>query len=99
KPEHGTRFHIVGRPEHRGFQRTLTTDPFFSFHHVNSFQEEDYTIHVDLVAYPNADIIQQLYLKELRQGKGIDFGRLRRYRVDVKQSKVELLWESAHALE
>lgn len=38
---------------------TYTADPFFSFHHINGF-EKDGKIFVDLIGYPNADIIYKV---------------------------------------
>jgi beta,beta-carotene 9',10'-dioxygenase len=98
KPRFGTRFHIVPRPGQAGYTRTLTTEPFFLFHHVNSF-EEDGLLKVDVIAYPNADIIQQLELDNLRRERAIDFGRLRRYTIDLQAGTIEREWESEHPIE
>jgi len=99
KPKEGTRFHIVPRPGHTGPNRTFTSEPFFCFHHVNSFIGADKRLKVDLVAYPNANIVGQLQLKNLRDGRGIDFGRLRRYSLDLENGRIQREWESAHLLE
>jgi beta,beta-carotene 9',10'-dioxygenase len=99
QPETGTRFHIVARPGNEAVRHTLKAEPFFCFHHVNSFQTEKDSLLVDLVAYPTARIIQQLKLSHLRAGRAIDFGKLRRYRVDLPSNKVERVWESTHCLE
>jgi carotenoid cleavage dioxygenase-like enzyme len=44
--------------------------PCFGFHHVNSY-ESDGALFVDLLAYPNAEIIEQLRLDRLRAGQPI----------------------------
>jgi beta,beta-carotene 9',10'-dioxygenase len=98
KPETGTRFHVAGRTQ-KSTTQTLTTEPFFCFHHVNSFEGQDGRLQVDLVAYPNANIIQQLKLEHLRGPDGIDFGRLRRYTLDLESGEISRAWESQHALE
>lgn len=38
---------------------TFSTLPFFSFHHINGFEKEG-KIYIDLIAYPNADIIYKV---------------------------------------
>lgn len=98
KPRWGTRFHVVPRPGVKGITRTYTTEPLFCFHHVNSFLE-DHLLHVDLVAYPDANLIRQLKLENLRQGGAIDFGHLRRYTIDQAKGTIERTWESQHVLE
>lgn len=98
KPEKGTRFHVVPRPGKRGLKRTFTTEPFFFFHHVNCFEEDD-CLFVDVVAYPTARIIEQLRLANLRQDEAIEFGRLRRYRLELQTGTVKREWESRHIVE
>jgi beta,beta-carotene 9',10'-dioxygenase len=98
KPRFGTRFHVIPRVGRKGHRCTLNTEPFFLFHHVNSF-EQDGQLKVDLIAYPNADIIQQLKLENLRGERAIDFGYLRRYAVDLQASTIEREWESEHPIE
>ena len=45
--------------------------PAFSFHHVNAF-EADGRVHVDLLAYPDAGVIDRLRLAPLRAGEPAD---------------------------
>ena len=98
KPRLGTRFQLVPRPGRSGSRRTLKAEPFFLFHHVNSFEQKG-LLKVDLIAYPNADIVDQLSLENLRQERAIDFGRLRRYTIDPQAGTVEREWESSHPIE
>ena len=98
KPRHGTRFHLAPRPGKKAKQLTLNTEPFFCFHHVNSFQQNG-KLYVDLICYPDADIIHQLSLERLRNDRAIDFGKLRRYEIDPQEETIERLWESAHCIE
>lgn len=77
-PERGLRFHVFEKDGGR-LVKSLTTDPVFAFHHVNAF-EDDGGIVVDFVAYPDAEIIDELYLAPLRYGTPIHAtGLLTRY--------------------
>lgn len=59
----------------------ITADNFFCFHIVNSFEETN-QIHLDLITYPNADIIQSFYFK---QAANYDHAlpQLNRYTLDL----------------
>jgi carotenoid cleavage dioxygenase-like enzyme len=56
-PEEGTRLVIIDRSS--GEVREHVTDAFFVFHTVNAFDRGDATV-LDLLAYPNADIMASL---------------------------------------
>lgn len=80
KPEQGTRFTLVDRVSGEatgGFQ----ADACFAFHHVNAYEEEDGEVIVDLCAYPDAGIVEDLYLDRLRTGKPVAPGSLIRFRL------------------
>jgi carotenoid cleavage dioxygenase-like enzyme len=53
-PEEGTRLVVIDRTT--GAVREHVTAPFFCFHTVNAFERADETV-LDLLAYPNADIV------------------------------------------
>jgi beta,beta-carotene 9',10'-dioxygenase len=57
RPEEGTRLVVLDRAN--GKVREHVTDPFFVFHTVNAFERGDETI-LDVLAYPNADIMSSL---------------------------------------
>ena len=79
KPELGTRFTLVDRASGEatgGFQ----TDACFAFHHVNAFEDGDEVV-VDMCAYPDAGIIEDLYLERLRAGKPMRRAELTRFRL------------------
>ncbi len=86
KPELGTRFTLVDR---RTGEATgpFETDPFFCFHHVNAF-EEDGAVVVDACTYGNAQIVEDLYLDRLREGKPAARAEMRRFRIDLDSRKV-----------
>jgi beta,beta-carotene 9',10'-dioxygenase len=86
KPELGTRITLVDR---RTGEATgpFGTDPFFSFHHANAY-EENGSVVVDACTYADAQVVEDLYLDRLREGKPVDRGDLRRFRIDVGSGAV-----------
>lgn len=77
KPERGTRFTLVDRASGRVGGR-WSAEPCFAFHHVNAY-ERDGEVVVDLVAFPDARIIDELYLDRLREAAPIEGATLRRF--------------------
>jgi len=61
-PEEGTRFVAIDRAS--GEIREHVTDAFFIFHTVNAFETGDATV-LDLLAYPNADIVASLRIDRM----------------------------------
>jgi beta,beta-carotene 9',10'-dioxygenase len=86
KPELGTRITLIDRNNGEA-TGPFETDPFFSFHHVNAY-EENGTVVVDACTYENAQIVEDLYLDRLREGKPADRAELRRFRIDLSSRKV-----------
>jgi len=87
KGKKGTRFFIIDRQMGQ-LKATIKTDSFFSFHHVNAFEEND-RLSLDLVTYPDAGIIDHYYINRLEMtGQEIPFGRMERFVFDL--SKKEL---------
>jgi carotenoid cleavage dioxygenase-like enzyme len=78
-PEQGTRFIVIDRRtgEHVGDWRT---DAFFTFHHVNAFEDGD-DIVTDLLAYADPEIIPALGLARMRAGEPVPAAHLRRFRL------------------
>ena len=78
RPELGTKLQVFDRETgaHRG---SFATDAFFCFHHVNAFEREPGELVVDLVAYDDASVIDQLYLNEDGPRGGLGRTELRRY--------------------
>lgn len=79
KPEQGARFFVVSKADGR-IAHTLHSDAFFAFHHINAF-EQDGDIFVDICAYDDDALVQELYLNMLRGADGgkISFPEFRRY--------------------
>jgi beta,beta-carotene 9',10'-dioxygenase len=86
KPELGTRFTLVDRATGEatgGFQ----TDACFAFHHVNAYEHGGEVV-VDMCAFENAGVIEDLYLERLRAGKPIAAPQLTRFRLGVADRSV-----------
>ncbi len=87
KPERGTRIHVVNR-ESGSVENTLVSDPFFAFHHVNAF-ERDGLLFMDIVCYPDAEIIQSFYLDRIfEERQALQVGEFRRYSINLRDSTV-----------
>jgi beta,beta-carotene 9',10'-dioxygenase len=86
KPELGTRFTLIDRDTGEA-TGPFETDPFFCFHHVNAY-EENGSVVVDACTFQDAQIIEDLYLDRLREGKPADRAEMRRFRIDLASRKV-----------
>lgn len=88
RPELGTRIHLLSRTDgaHLG---PFTTDARFAFHHVNAFQDGEDVV-LDISTYPDADIVEDLYLERLRAGKPIAQAALERFRVSPSDGRVRI---------
>ncbi len=83
KPGRGTRIHVFDRATGTHV-RSVTADPFFAFHHVNAYDDDDGSVVVDLVAYDDASVIESFYLHRLSEPDvQIPPGTLRRLRVPL----------------
>jgi beta,beta-carotene 9',10'-dioxygenase len=86
KPELGTRFTLVDRASGQatgGFQ----TDACFAFHHVNAYEDGDEVV-VDMCAFADAGVIEDLYLERLRAGKPVQNAELTRFRLSLRDRSV-----------
>ena len=87
KPSQGTRFFIVDRRTGKTVFK-VTTDAFFSFHHVNAFEKEGRLI-VDMVNYEDASIIEHYYINRLSVAeKPLPSGRMERFEFDTERKKL-----------
>lgn len=98
-PELGTTIYGVSLNDgHLSFKAEL--EPFFMFHHINAFERADGKIILDVAAYDDAKIINQLYLDSLRCGQDVTAAAVTRIVVDpaansaeklrIKEDKIEL---------
>jgi beta,beta-carotene 9',10'-dioxygenase len=79
KPELGTRFHLFDRATGDGLG-PFETDARFAFHHVNAYEDGDEVV-VDACTFPDAGIVEDLYMERLRAGKPVSPGHLERFRI------------------
>jgi beta,beta-carotene 9',10'-dioxygenase len=80
QPDRGVRFHVVDK-ETGQVARTARSRAVFAFHHVNAFEEGDEVV-VDIVAFPDSSVIDQLYLERLRSAEPVTAtGKLTRFRI------------------
>ena len=88
KPELGTRIHLLSRTGGESLG-PFQADPRFAFHHVNSYEDGEAVV-VDVCTYPDAEIVQDLYLERLRSGKPIAPGHLERLRISPQTGSVTI---------
>ena len=90
KPENGTKFTIINRTNGKVVD-SYQSEPFFAFHHVNSFETENNDIVMDIVAYQDSTIMSSLYLDVLRGDRpgSIPPSQLRRYYISPFSGSVE----------
>ena len=82
KPERGTRFLVIDR-EDGSLRAAVDAEAFFTFHHVNAF-EDGAELVVDLVGADDPAVIDGLYLDQLRgEGRPVSPSTLRRYRLPL----------------
>jgi len=82
RPGLGTRVRIL-RKEDGAEVATCEADAAFAFHHVNAFERGDEVV-CDVVTYPDASIIDSLYLDRLRDDEPTPgTGHLRRYHLPL----------------
>ena len=92
RPERGTRITLLDRRNGDPIGPFIT-DPCFSFHHVNAYEDPDRgEIVIDMVVYPDASLISDLYLDRLRSGGGVPGGELRRVRIRPAEQAIE--WQT-----
>lgn len=89
RPELGSR---LLRLDRQGGSQAHELPALFVFHHVNSFYQ-DGCLCVDMLAYQDARVVQQLYLRELKQPAGarVDTPDLVRVRLENGQARLETL--------
>lgn len=98
KPERGLRFHVFDK-DGAGLVASGETDASFAFHHVNAYEEGPDLV-IDLIAYDDAGVIDQLYLSRLRAGERVNAtGRLTRYILSLGHGGAMLGMDAAEPIE
>lgn len=97
RPELGTR--VVVLDSATGAVRTdATTAPCFAFHHVNAYESGEDVV-VDLCTFPDASVIDALYLDRLRANGPVPVARPTRFTVTPGTGEVRIRQLSAEPLE
>lgn len=86
KPELGTRIQLLSRTGGQN-PAPIQTEARFGFHHVNSY-EDGQDVVVDVCTYPDAGIVEDLYLERLRAGKPVTGATLERFRLSPSSGEV-----------
>jgi len=98
EPGRGTRFRVLRKADGAEVA-THTTGAAFAFHHVNAFERNDEVV-CDIVTYPDASIIDALFLDRLRSDERTPgTGRLRRYHLPLNEGSVSSSVQSDERLE
>jgi beta,beta-carotene 9',10'-dioxygenase len=86
KPELGTRFHLFDRRTGDSLG-PFEAEARFGFHHVNSYEEGGEVV-VDICTFPDAGIVEDLYMERLRAGKPVARAYLERFRISPEAGTV-----------
>lgn len=60
------RFHVVRRSDGQLLDTPYISAPFFVFHHINAYEEDNHII-MDLCSYDNGEVVNSLYVKALEE--------------------------------
>jgi carotenoid cleavage dioxygenase-like enzyme len=86
-PQEGGSIWVIDRATGK-VKAQFETDPFFSFHHVNAWEEGEELV-MDLNAYEDASIVQRYYLNELEKPDlQLPAGKIVRYRMNLRTRRL-----------
>ena len=69
--------------------KTYYIEPIFSFHHINSY-EEDNKIIIDLITYPNSKIFDYFYLDKLKNSNIFPVGKYTRININLLNNMIDI---------
>lgn len=98
--EEGTQFIIINRKTGTIVKKIQDNASFFAFHHVNAYETSD-SIILDIITYPNADVISNFSDHEdlnepyFEKKEDQEKTRLMRYAVSLKENTLQsdILWD------
>jgi carotenoid cleavage dioxygenase-like enzyme len=96
-PERGTRFTLLERSTGEVIG-PFGTEARFAFHHANAYDDGDRVV-VDICTYPDAGIVEDLYLDRLRSGAAVARPTLERFTLWPGTDQVEIEGLSEEPLE
>jgi beta,beta-carotene 9',10'-dioxygenase len=88
QPDLGTRFHLFDRVTGESVG-PFEADARFGFHFVNAYEDGDEVV-ADICTFPDAGIVQDLYLEHLRAGKPVAAAALERFRITPVSGRVTI---------
>lgn len=88
RPERGTRFTLLDRSTGEAVG-PLQCESRFAFHHVNAYEDGDRVV-ADVCTYPDAGIVEDLYLDRLRAGAPVAQPALERFKLSPNTGRVEI---------
>jgi carotenoid cleavage dioxygenase-like enzyme len=97
RPELGTRIVVIDSAS-GAVRADTTTAPCFAFHHINAYESADQLV-IDLCTFPDAGVIDALYLDRLRDDRPVPVARPTRYTVTPSTGDVRIRQLSVEALE
>jgi len=86
RPELGTRVQLFARTTGES-TRPFETDARFGVHHVNAYEDGDDVV-VDICTFDDAEIVEDLYLERLREGKPLAEPHLERFTLSTGKGTV-----------
>jgi len=91
-------FFIVSRKSNKVVHK-VKTDPFFAFHFINAYEEDDSLI-FDMVTYPDSGIIDSFYLEKLSDmNERLQESNLHRFKYNLRSNALQRSQVTAHSLE
>lgn len=94
QPERGTRFLVIERSSGKLINQ-LVTDPFFSFHHANAYEDGENQIILDLAAYHDVSSLSKIFCGESIDAPRSWKNRLVRYHILMDRNVItsEVMYE------
>lgn len=97
RPDRGTRFIVISLTD-GSLKGVYEADPFFAFHHINSYTCDGELV-IDTSAYPDAGVIESLYLDRLHSVAPPELPLPTRHRIDLESGAIRMEHLSDQILE
>ncbi len=81
-----TKIYVINK-NNRRLDGYFEVEPFFSFHHINSYEKNN-EIYFDMIVYNDSNCLHDFYLKNISDTTGFIGGNLRRFRLDLVKGRI-----------
>jgi carotenoid cleavage dioxygenase-like enzyme len=98
EPEAGTDLVVLNLRD-GSVRGVYPTRPLFAFHQINAYEDGERELVLDLCAYPDAGVVEALYLDRLRSGAPVPAALPTRIRIDLDSGRVDVAELSDEPLE